>query len=920
MACFTRRAFAVAAFGILWLGSRVAVFAQVPIAKPVPDTVTVAPTAVVDTAAEPVVLDIRLGKVGASTVQAFRVGNEALLPLSAFMELAEIKHQPVTNGRLAATLQPGDKAFVADAKGGFVSLGATRVTPPPRELTTSADEVFLSTAVIAKLLNVAFRIDWAELSANIDDPSTLPLAARLSRGGERAARLRISAEAQTRIVADATLGLSRPLLDGAVLDYSLSVPSGQPLKDASYAVQLGADLLGGSLQSDVSGTQGLLGLALRNVTTWTGVWRDSPLLKQARLGSTLTTGLGPQAITGATITNAPYVRSASFGTLEFPGRVGPRWEVEVYRDGLLLAVDSTDAQGRFRVPLEVRYGTNVVKFIAYGPNGEVTDFTGSFLLADNLIPKNHFEYAASAGHCAGSSCQAAANLDLRYGIAKTWTIRAGVDGYDRSVTVRGDDTLTQVALDSAKRIRDTSSVLPALPVVPAMAARLSRGYASISGNPLHALNVTAGVIQHTSTNLAFQYEPTSYLNVVASRTAYPSPLSDPLLGVVGVLSEERISGFFRPFGERRSLFIDGSEVLRHTVAETQNTMRASTSFEYRFVRFSPFILRDTHHGEGSSEATNGFGLGAFIPPTPQLGAFLGRFSLRPSIESRTGSGIDQVSLGFARTFGDTRLDGSFSQGRAGGRTLSMTISTDLSRMRIGTSVNASPGSNSASEFVQGSMIFDPATRKRIFYRGPALGRSGVKGKVFLDANGDGVMNADEEALAGVFVKVGTTGTQTDSLGQFSVWDIPPFEPVTVQLDTTTFTNPIWTPLQATISIQPGPHRFEPVNFAVVVGGSVEGRVVREVQGGVAVPVPGATIVFTDTRTHTDRSVDTFSDGTFAVSGVRPGNYVVSLDSGTLTALKGRADTVPITVKSSKDGSSVKDVVLTVHIDSAQPGS
>jgi hypothetical protein len=882
------------------------------------------PRAVTDSAPEAVVVDLRLGKLAATTVQAFRVGDEVLMPLGAFFDLAEIGHGPVVNGRLVATLQPGDRPFVADARGGTVSAGETHISLGPRGLSADAAEVYLSATALAKLLDVGLRVDWAELSVTADEPATLPLVRRLMRLRERELRLRVNADGEGPQTPDESRPLSRPLLDGAVLDYAISMPTAQPLRDGGYALQFGADLFGGALQSDVSGLRGLTGIGVHSVTSWTGVWRDSPVAKQARIGSTITTGPGPQAITGATITNAPFVRAAAYGVLQFPGQVGPHWEVEVYRDGLLIGIDSTDAEGRFRVPVAVRYGSNLVRFVGYGPHGEVRDFTGSFLLVDNLIPAHHFEYAASAGRCTGTVCQTAANLDFRYGLSNLWTLRAGLDGYSRDVAAAAanPDTATTAQLDSAQRVRDTATVLAAIPIVPLTGERLSRAYASISGNPIGALNVTVGLTQRTSTNLAFQYQPSSYLTVIGSRTAYVTPITDALLGLDGVTAEDRISGYWRPFGEARSLFLDASEVVRHSTATTQTTVRSTMSVERWDVRFSPFLARESYSGAGALPSVQGYGIAAFVPPLPMLGRFLGSFSLRPSIESHGGQGIDQASLGFARSVGGTRLDGTLTQSRVGGAAVSLSVTADLARFRTGTNVSVSSSSKGASQFVQGSVLFDRSTGSASFSRGPSLGRSGVHGRVFLDANGNGRMDPGEEPLRNVSVRVGSLGVQTDSSGRFHVWDVPSFEPVLVSLDTSTFAVPIWTPTVATISVQPGPHRFESVDFPVVVGGTVDGRVQRVATDGTKLPVPGATVLFRDLRTGASRSIDTFSDGSFTATGIRPGRYELRIEPATLAALKGRADPLTLTVGTSTDGATVSGVELTVRSDVAvavQPG-
>ena len=47
-----------------------------------------------DTVPEAAIVELRLGRLAARTVQAYRVGTDALVPLSQFLELAEIFLEP----------------------------------------------------------------------------------------------------------------------------------------------------------------------------------------------------------------------------------------------------------------------------------------------------------------------------------------------------------------------------------------------------------------------------------------------------------------------------------------------------------------------------------------------------------------------------------------------------------------------------------------------------------------------------------------------------------------------------------------------------------------------------------------------------------------------------------------------------------
>ena len=101
--------------------------------------------------------------------------------------------------------------------------------------------------------------------------------------------------------------------------------------------------------------------------------------------------------------------------LPFAGTLPPDWSVEAYRAGQLVGFDSVGPSGRYSLTLPVQYGENPVDFVAYGPFGEVRTFNRTFRALPSMVPAGAVEYAVSAGECRAWSCDAGANLDLRYG-------------------------------------------------------------------------------------------------------------------------------------------------------------------------------------------------------------------------------------------------------------------------------------------------------------------------------------------------------------------------------------------------------------------------------------------------------------------------------------------------------------------------
>src|SRR3989442_14557316 len=80
-----------------------------------------------DTTPEAVVIDLRIGRITGTTVQAYRVRSEVLLPLSQFFQLVEIRHRLTPDGRLEATVDPGNRRIVIDPRSDSMQYGDRRV-------------------------------------------------------------------------------------------------------------------------------------------------------------------------------------------------------------------------------------------------------------------------------------------------------------------------------------------------------------------------------------------------------------------------------------------------------------------------------------------------------------------------------------------------------------------------------------------------------------------------------------------------------------------------------------------------------------------------------------------------------------------------------------------------------------------------
>ncbi|HLZ46273.1 MAG TPA: hypothetical protein VKQ05_11405 [Gemmatimonadales bacterium] len=818
-------------------------------------------------APEAVVIDLRIGRIAGATVQAYRVRSEVLLPLSQFCQLAEIRQRLTPDGRLEATVDPGNVAIVIDPRRDSMQYGDRRVRIEREFIRYEAapPELYVGSERLGDLLGLTFAVDWSDLTATVIDPAGLPIARRLRREAAREAYLR----RPDVLLPDVRLGLQRPSWDGVVVDYSLFAPSSDPLAGSTYSLGLGADIGGGSLETLAQSVGPADGGHVHVDASWTGVWRDSHWLKQLRLGDVPSSGPRSRALEGIMLTNAPFVRPSLIGALRYAGTLEPGWSVEAYRGGDLVAFDSADASGGFSIALPVRYGENPVDFVAYGPFGEIREFNRTYRVLSELLPARQFEYGISGGRCPQPNflCNATANLDLRYGATSRWTLQGGLDQFWR-------DSLPD----------------------------RSHPYVSVVANPSNAWALESELIRAGLARGDVRYEPSVDLHVEGEYVHFVDD-SFSVLAMPGLRNQLTLTGFWRPQTTHGFFFFDGRLQRVSSDAGRATTTRLGASIQTDALRLLPYVR--TEDGvvagaiAGERPGTREFaGISTFIMPRQNWGLFLSQMLLRTNTEIERQMGLVSWSAFAAHPVASgIRLEVGASWVRGAGATYSLTVTSYLSAMRAVTSLAAPPGQPvTGSQFVQGSLLWDRRTQRLGVAPGPSLERSGLAGHVFLDLNANGIRDPGEPAVVNARVLVGSLAARTDSTGAYHVWDLVPFEPVMVSLDSLSLESPLLVPLFARTSIVPGPNRFRSLDIPVVESGIIEGRVSRNGTG-----IGGITLLLTDRNRGAQRTLVTFNDGGFYLMGVKPGDYELTVDQRVLDALAVDAEPLRFSLTPTANG-------------------
>lgn len=801
------------------------------------------PTSLPDAGLEPALFDLALGRLVSRTVAGYRNGDEALVPLEAFFELAEIAFTTSPGWHLTARLEPQGQDIRIAAGVDTVSVGDRRIQVDSGQVILRDGQVYMATAPLGDALTVRFEVNWPNLTVAVLDPDSLPVARRLRRDQMRALLAqRYGARPDT------TLGPVRNKWDGLVLDYNVSFPLADNLVGGTtYQFSLGAQVAGGALELGVRSLGTLDYGSPEFAATWKGVWIDNTYVKQLTLGTTTLTGPRYAGIRGASVTNSPYIRPTYVGQLDYYGRLEPGWQLEAYSGAQLVAFDSIGPSGDYAISLPVGYGENPVDFVAYGPTGQVRRFNQTYRVVSEQLPYRRFEYGVAAGECIVAVCDGALNADLHYGLSRRVTVRGGVEGYSR-------DSLSD----------------------------LVHPYGVITGLVGNSLTLEGEAVGSGWLRGAARFEPSIHFRLAAGYTTFDGTVDRSVIAPQGRRSQWIADAFYRPIPSLASLYFQVLAELDEGVDLDMSRARLQASVQAGGVRLYPYA-RFERFAPTLGEATEAqyLGLSAYANGRPSWGSLLGGLWFRGDLETGGGDGMNLAAATVARSFGPALRIEAGAAWRRGipGTTLTFSLVSYLPTLQARTTAIApTEGQGGVVQQVQGALIYDNHQRRVAANPNPGIQRSGVSGTVFVDDNANGKQDPGEPAASDVRVIVGSNAARTDSAGRYSVWDINAFDPVLVQVDTTSLENPLYVPAFTSASLQPPPNSFREFDLPLVTGAVLEGRVVAD-----GMPLPGVTLVLTNRANGRKTSVATFTDGSFYVLGVKPGRYTLEVDPRDLSA-------------------------------------
>ena len=146
-------------------------------------------------------------------------------------------------------------------------------------------------------------------------------------------------------------------------------------------------------------------------------------------------------------------------------------------------------------------------------------------------------------------------------------------------------------------------------------------------------------------------------------------------------------------------------------------------------------------------------------------------------------------------------------------------------------------------------------------------------RVFLDDNGNGVMDAGEEPLENVALMVNGSRApvRTNAAGIALLDRLPTRKNVDISIDTQTLEDPYWVPQLKGVRLVPRPGRVAELDFPVVLTSEIDGTVYL-VEKRAKRGMGDVLIELLDTQRRVAATIKSSSDGYYIIPAVVQGRY------------------------------------------------
>lgn len=600
---------------------------------------------------------------------------------------------------------------------------------------------------------------------------------------------------------------------------------------------------------------------------------------------------------GVVMTNRNLSAAENFDVRTFTGDSTPGYEVELYRNNVLVSFQVVDANGRYRfTDIPILYGENTFRLVFYGPQGQREERVETVSASQALLKKGKFEYTVGAQqrgesllpiHKQTTTSDSLPNgtelvSGFRYGLFENYTLGATVDQTELS--------------DGPHRYATASSGVS----LGGLLSETSFAKDMTSGGWASGLSVLTGF---ESVSLRLKYR--RYSDFVSEAV---NAQDAPLKSQANVdANTQLLLPFVHDIGfglsALREEFVASDLEDRYTYG-----LRLSKSlWGLGFTNVIDYIRQD------ASQFQDTFGV-----QTRLWGVNLrttGIYEVMP--DARFSSASVMADYVFTKKLsGQTQIQKDMTLGKT---TFGQNLSWDFDTFRLSLSNQFSDqGDFSVGLNVSFSLAHDGATNKWKAQTQATTTGGSVAGRVFIDENNNGVYDEGEKYVPDTTVRINRAAAELDENGYF-VTPVSPYEVSKVEIDTSHVQDPLLTPETKGYRVITRPGDSVIADFPMVRTTIIDGTTYVLDKDGEKHELGQIVVELQDKDHKPLRRVVSELDGYFTFDKIRAGEYWITVPDEVLTSYNATIKT-PLHVHFDKvdEFISGNDIVLEQKTDLTVP--
>jgi len=608
---------------------------------------------------------------------------------------------------------------------------------------------------------------------------------------------------------------------------------------------------------------------------------------------------------GAYISSVPLNQPREFDRITLTGELPLGWDVELYRNEVLIEFASSRPDGRYQfIDVPLLFGVNVLKLVFYGPQGQRREEIRQLRVGEDQIRPGEVNYTFSANQhernllvqntSAFEDKREGGNRvvgEVQAGLTQNISMAANLTSLPMADGTRADYT----GVSGRFAVEDLFSRIDFVNQVGGGWATRASAQQSVFGiSVIGEHDIYNGFYSEQVARVADPLTSTSTLRLDGR---IPVPVINQIpINLTGGFdqresgeTEQRVSSRLSAAVGRLS--VTGTSTLRRRETADGNAQISSDGNLLVGGRVDRIRLR------GSAGYTT--------RPVVELTntSMTGEYDVTPAVRARVGLSHDLAGGGISAV----SLGGSYL-GKVASYGASLDYNTrDEAALIFTASFSAAPAARAGSYAMQPTELAE---------------KGALAVKVFRDDNANGIRDEGEEMLPDIGVRVDGVPrrTLTDASGSLLLTGLEPYLDTDVDLDRATLGDPYLVGLPEGIRFVPRPGGIPTFEFAVVSTGEIDGVVYR-MWPDHSGPVSGARVQLLDAKGEVIREARSAYDGFFLFEFVIPAHYTLRIDPEQLEELNLTVDGErPITIEGDGTVVSGQEMFLRPRDGGASPAA